>query len=455
MERGHTLSNTASARSEHLVRHFRRLFYVMAAGFLVTEMLAYTGLVPHLRPVSFREITANILFAIGFGCPLVLYLSSLPRWREIGGTLAVGLLLSLIFWLLQQWFGLPPTLNPGEVAAAQVIVGLGLASLGAMTWRARWGGDSERTVALVYLLPACVALAYTLEAGLFLYFIKDCYPTTRDASAYVADAAFGMQLSFATGRLFAALPALKLICFAIYVAPPPALVFVYALQIRARRPPPVDVVTVLLITALTGYAFYFLFPVCGPRFAFGDAFPNAPPPAVDLLGRRLTIDDKDAWPNGMPSLHLASVILAYWHARPYGRWARAIAAVFVMGTFLATLGLGEHYFVDLVVALPFTLALHAACMPAWPSLRRPRRNAFLGSAGLVAIWYLVLFVGLPFLLISPLLSWSLTLGTVAAVAWLERRLYRAIVDTMEDASTRKIAPGPRGRFLLGNLLEFR
>jgi cytochrome P450 len=44
---------------------------------------------------------------------------------------------------------------------------------------------------------------------------------------------------------------------------------------------------------------------------------------------------------------------------------------------------------------------------------------------------------------------------VAAVAWLERRLYRAIVDTMEDASTRKIAPGPRGRFLLGNLLEFR
>ena len=43
----------------------------------------------------------------------------------------------------------------------------------------------------------------------------------------------------------------------------------------------------------------------------------------------------------MPSLHLASVLLAYWHARPYGRVAHAVAAVFVLGTVLATLGLGD------------------------------------------------------------------------------------------------------------------
>jgi cytochrome P450 len=455
MERGRKPSDTAAARTEHNVRHFRRLLYVMAAGFLATEVLAWTGTVPHLRPVSLQDITANILFAIGFGCPLVLYLSSLPRWRECGGTLAVGLLLALFFWRVQLWFGLPPALKPSEVAAAQMIVGLGLASLGAMTRRAWSNRGPERLTALLYLLPACVALVYTLEAGIFLYFIKACYPITKDASAYVADAGYGIQLSFATGRLFAALPLLKLVCFAIYVAPPPALVFVYALQMRATRPPPVDVVTVLLITALTGYAFYFLFPVCGPLFAFGEAFPNAPPSASDLLGSRLTITDKDAWPNGMPSLHLASVILAYWHARPYGRWARAVAAVFVIGTVLATLGLGEHYFVDLVVALPFTLALHAACMPGWPNLRRTRRDAFLGSAGLVAIWYIVLFFGLLFLLISPVIAWGLTLGTLAAVLWLERRLYRATMTPIEDALASRIAPGPSGRFLLGNLLEFR
>lgn len=455
MERERKPDDTAAVRAEHNVRHFRRLLYFMTAGFLATEVLAWTGIVPHLRPVSLQEITANILFAIGFGCPLMLYLSSLPRWRECGGTLAVGLLLSLFFWRFQLWFGLPPALNPSEVFAAQAIVGLGLASLGTMARRAWLGRGSERTAALVYLLPACVALVYTLEAGIFLYFIKACYPITKDASTYVADSAYGIQLSFATGQLFAALPSLKLICFAIYVAPPPALVFVYALQTRARRQPPVDVVTVLLITALTGYAFYFLFPVCGPLFAFGDAFPNAPPPASNILDRPPTITDKDAWPNGMPSLHLASVILAYWHARPYGRWARAVAAVFVSGTVLATLGLGEHYFVDLVVALPFTLALQAACLPGWPNLRQARRYAFLGSAGLLAIWYMVLFFGIPFLLITPVIAWGLTLGTLTAVVWLERRLYRATIAPVEDALAPKTAPGPRGLFLLGNLLEFR
>jgi cytochrome P450 len=455
MERESRSTDTVAARAEHNIRHFRRLLYFMVAGFLITEALAWTGLVPHLRPVSLQDITANILFAIGFGCPLVLYLSSLPRWREGSLMFAVGLLLALIFWRIQLWFGLPPALKPSEVFAAQVIVGLGLASLGTLARRAWVGTGPERTTALLYLLPASVALVYTLEAGIFLYFIKDFYPLTHDAAAYAVDAAYGTQSSFAVGRLFAAWPVLRLVCFAIYVAPPPALVFVYALQTRARRPPPVDIVTVLLITALTGYAFYFLFPVCGPLFAFGDAFPNSPPPVRDILGQQLTITDKDAWPNGMPSLHLASVILAYWHARPYGRVARAVAAVFVIGTVLATLGLGEHYFVDLVVALPFTLALHAACMPGWPNLRRARRDAVLGSASLVALWYLILFLGIPFLLLSPFFAWGLTLGTLAAVVWLERRLYLATMAPAADASAAPIAPGPRGRLMLGNLLEFR
>jgi hypothetical protein len=59
----------APSWAEHTVRHFRRLFYVVSVLFLATEVAALTGRVPHLRPVSFREITANILFAIGFGCP--------------------------------------------------------------------------------------------------------------------------------------------------------------------------------------------------------------------------------------------------------------------------------------------------------------------------------------------------------------------------------------------------
>src|SRR5262249_49506843 len=179
----------------------------------------------------------------------------------------------------------------------------------------------------------------------------------------------------------------------------------------------------------TGYSFYFLYPVCGPLFAFGEAFPASPPPADELAGQWLYVAPKHgndmAYRNGMPSLHLGSVLLAYWHARPYGRWARGVAAVFVIGTFLATLGLGEHYLVDLVVAFPFTLAVHTACTPALPGIRRERRTALLGAAGLVVVWYTILFEGPALLLGSRAFAWGITLGTLAAVYGLEWRLHRA------------------------------
>ena len=458
----------AESWAAHNVRHFRRLLYVAIAMFLVTEVTAFSGIVPHLRPASLQDITANILFAIGFGCPLVLHLSSLPRLRELGVTVFAGAVLALGVWQVHRWTGLSDEYKPAEVVVAEVVIGFGLASLGAMALRAWRGVGRERAAALAFLLPALVSLVVTVEAGIFLYFIKGICPTSRDPSAYAADAAYGMQWSFAIGRLFAAVPPLKFLCYAIYVAPPPSLVFVYALQTKAHRPPPVDAATVLLAVLLTGYSLYFVFPVCGPLFAFGDHFPYAPPPLDGLLGTRLTVPGADAWPNGMPSLHIASVVLASWQARPYGRWARAAAAVFLIGTFLATLGMGEHYLVDLVVALPLSLTVYAACMPWRLAYRRQKVEALLGGAVLLAAWYALLFWGIGLLLSSPVVAWGFSLGTAATVLWLERRLYRAAVpdpktpanDTCEtpvaDApGSPKTAPGPRGHFLIGNLIAFR
>ena len=424
----------AETWAAHNVRHFRRLLYAATALFVATEIIALWGIVPHLRPVSLQDISANILFAIGFGCPLVLHLSSLPRLREVGGTVAVGVLLGLGVWQLHLWTGVPEEYKPAEVAVAEAITGLGLASLGAMALRAWRHVGPERASALAFLLPAAVAFAVMLEAGIFLYLIKSLCPTSCDPAAYAIDEAFGTQWSFAIGRLFAQVPIVKFVCYAIYVAPPPALVFVYALQTRARRPPPVDAATVLLAVFVIGYSLYFLFPVCGPLRAFGDAFPDSPPPLDGLLGTRLTVPGADAWPNGMPSLHTASVVLACWQARPYGRWARVAAAVFLIGTLLATLGMGEHFLVDLVVALPLSLAVYAGCMPARPAYRSQRREALIGGVALLAAWYALLFLGIELLLSSPVIAWGFSLGTLAAVVWLERRLYDAAIPDPGNTS---------------------
>src|SRR5262245_29712552 len=90
---------------QRAVRRFQILLGVVGAIFLVTELVALAGWDQRLQPVSIRELSANILFAIGFGCPLVLHLSSLPRWREMLATLAIGAVLALALHKVHQIVG--------------------------------------------------------------------------------------------------------------------------------------------------------------------------------------------------------------------------------------------------------------------------------------------------------------------------------------------------------------
>jgi membrane-associated phospholipid phosphatase len=58
-----------------------------------------------------------------------------------------------------------------------------------------------------------------------------------------------------------------------------------------------------------------------------------------------------------------------------GRWARPVGVLFVVTTAIATLGLGMHWLVDLVAAVPFTWALWKALgtrgerKPAGPNVK--------------------------------------------------------------------------------------
>jgi hypothetical protein len=414
---------------DRVQRRFLWMLVGVSILFLATEVIASLGVVPHLQPVSIEELSSNILFAIGFGCPIVLYLSSLPRLIEVVTTVLLGLLLSLALlaiWIIRREVDIAQWRDYSETVAAHVVTGMGVAFLARLLWDAWRKKGVERSDALLFLLPASVALLVTLQAGIFWYYLASLFPTTYDSYAFALDEAYGFSWSFAIGQLFQAFPLLAAICTAIYLAPPPALIFVYALQVRSRRKPPVDVVTILLVLLLAGYGLFFLFPVCGPLFAFGKAFPDSPPTVHEFAGQRMEVVTAQPAPrNGMPSLHMASAIIAYWHARPYGRWARRVAGVFVVGTFLATMGVGEHYFIDLLVALPFTLAIHAACTPSLPELRKERAAAFFGATALVVFWYLLLFFGIPVLLSSRTLTWVVTIVTVLAVVFLERRLYQA------------------------------
>ena len=126
--------------------------------------------------------------------------------------------------------------------------------------------------------------------------------------------------------------------------------------------------------------------------------------------------------NAIPSLHATWIFLVFWYARSLSLVEKGIAAVLVVLTLFATLGLGEHYFVDLVVALPFTvliLALTNALVK-----RRAAECSIPFVAGLVTTlaWFGALRFCPRAFWASPVLPWAAVVFTIAVAIWAGLRL---------------------------------
>jgi hypothetical protein len=99
--------------------------------------------------------------------------------------------------------------------------------------------------------------------------------------------------------------------------------------------------------------------------------------------------------------------------------------MFLWATIFSTLALGEHYLVDLVVALPFTLVFQAAWTVWIPLAESVRRKPLLVGTMLTLARFVLLRYGLRLFLILPAISWSLILFTVGWCLVAENRLSTA------------------------------
>jgi hypothetical protein len=72
----------------------------------------------------------------------------------------------------------------------------------------------------------------------------------------------------------------------------------------------------------------------------------------------------------------------------------------LLATAFSTLALGEHYLIDLVVAVPFALIFHAAFSDPRCTTAARRHRAVLGGAILSAGWLVILRFW-----VQPLLEW--------------------------------------------------
>ncbi|MGB8944498.1 MAG: phosphatase PAP2 family protein [Streptomyces sp.] len=229
------------------------------------------------------------------------------------------------------------------------------------------------------LLLKGVGLGLLLVAGrktgdTWLLITAKTRPTVLDPYVAMADHALGSP-SWLAGRLLEASGPVSPVLDLVYAQLAVAAVAVALYQLRnvatERRFPRHHLVRTFLLIGLVGPAFYMIFPVVGPIFAYGpgtsgtggvqwavaDLWPHTPPP---LTVPHPVPYDGITPRNCMPSLHTAWATTIFIHSRKGPRPLRYAGTFWLTATLGATLGFGYHYGVDLLAGVVFALTIEAA-----------------------------------------------------------------------------------------------
>jgi len=206
-----------------------------------------------------------------------------------------------------------------------------------------------------------------------------------------------------------------------------------AMRTRLRKAPAAELLLVCAFASIVGQAGYYVTPIVGPGFAFQAKFPDVLPDVAYLPTVAVPVPPQ--WPrNCMPSIHTVWGLVFLWNARPFGWAARAFGAFVLVFTVLATLGLGYHYVVDLVAAVPFAAVAQAVGTRATdPRAARLRWQVIGGGVALSLAW-VVAPRWLPYGVAGvPGLLDVLALATIAAGVLGELALTRATRTALAPA----------------------
>jgi hypothetical protein len=109
-------------------------------------------------------------------------------------------------------------------------------------------------------------------------------------------------------------------------------------------------------------------------------------------------------------------------------WERGIAMAFVVFTVFATMGTGEHYFIDLIVAFPFVVFLQGLCAIGLRWNEKARVMAVVYGLLLTLVWIAMLRFEVKVFWVSPILPWVCCVLTVASAIFVQRKLDAATED---------------------------
>ena len=300
-------------------------------------------------------------------------------WRQrfiaVGAAIGIDVAFSVVRWAVHAR---TTDGDPVGNGALWVLLGCGVIAVTRRTGRER------------VLLLKGVGLGLLLVAGrkigdTWLLITAKARPVVLDQYVATADHALGNP-SWLVGRIVTATGPIGFnALYIVYGQLGAAAVIVALYQLRnvavERRFPDHHLLRTFLMIGLLGPAFYMIFPVVGPVFAYGTGvehwatvslWPEAPPGGHWAVA--------DLWPatpplintphhmpfdgitprNCMPSLHTAWATAIFIHSRKGPRILRFAGTSWLIATLVATLGFGFHYGVDLIAGVVFVLTIEAA-----------------------------------------------------------------------------------------------
>jgi hypothetical protein len=362
----------------------------------------------------------------------IIHLSVRPKWTEAGLLVAgTGLLCAVEF----GWAGM-------SAKAECVFALLGLASLTIMGLRMVWSVRAAAKLWFWAFVPGLLFVGFGWITPPLLQYGQIAHPKVLDLYLYSFDCSLRFQPSFLVGLLFVKLPWLRVICYFFYLGLGVPIAAVYAGHLVRNQKAATPIMLALLYTGPIGGMFYSLFPALGPVHLFQQNFPLHPLSIEQARHLFLEALALPGYRNAIPSLHMGWVLLTWWYCRGLSKWTKAVVLAFVLFTVLATLGSGEHYLIDLIVAFPFCVLIQGLFAFSLKWNDRRRVLAVFGGLATVLAWLWALRTVPHFFWASPAIPWVLLVGTVAASICVQNRLEKAVVE-VSDERTQSSESEPR------------
>jgi hypothetical protein len=363
----------------------------------------------------YKSALLSLFFGVTLASVVFIHFRVRPSWQDALCVIGAAALFTAVDFGLLHY-------RPSLAGIASF---LGISSLSILGLRAIWSRGKEQEQMALAFVPALLFVTSDWGSTILLAWTERANPRVLDLYLFSFDSSLRVQIAFLMGQAYALWPWFRSAGMIFYIGLPMVIGLVYAGQLLRDGTRAVSAMIAFLITGPVGVVFYNLFPAVGPIHIFLGQFPWKPIPTEQVT--RLLVEPiaVAGLRNCMPSLHMTWVLLAWWYSRGLSIWERGVAMAFLVFTVFATMGIGEHYSIDLVVAFPFAVFLQGLCAMELRWNDRVRVTAIVYGLLLTLGWIAALRFGLRVFWISPVIPWACCILTVVSADLIQRTLAAA------------------------------